>query len=163
MPIPAGPYLPTSALVAVGWLGTRVPGLTPGMVATKLPRELTDWADLGFVQVTMIPGSFDVDGGIRHALAQIDCYAATMAADGTPSAKPPVGKATRLAELIVRATEDDVQRATVGFGKPVALPAGYLAARVLTAYPRTDPAEVAGDPSGYARVTFDLALDWARI
>lgn len=162
-PLPAGPYLPTSALVAVGWIGTRVPGFTPAMVATKLPREIADWADLGFAKVTIIPGSIEVDVTIRHALAQVDCYAVGIAADGSASAKPPVMKATRLAELIVRACEDDVQRATGGFGKSVALPANYAPARVQAVYPTSDPAEMENDPSGYGRVTLDLAIDWVRI
>jgi len=158
-PIPAGPYLPTSALVVVAWLGQRVPGLTDAMVATKLPREISDWADAGFVQVTIIPGAAEVDVPIRHAIAQIDAWGINLKTDGSASAKPAVAKATRLAELIVRATEDDVQ----AFGRPVTMPANYLAARVQAAYPMTEPSEIPDDPSGFGRVTFDLALDWARI
>lgn len=55
-PAPAGPYYPTNALVAVAWLGRRVAGLVPGMVATRLPRDLSTWADLGFVQATVVTG-----------------------------------------------------------------------------------------------------------
>lgn len=163
MAIPAGPYLPTSALVVVAWLGQRVPGLVAAQSATKLPRELSEWADAGFVQVTIVPGSAEVDVPVRHALAQIDCWGVTVRSDGSATAKPAVMKATRLAELIVRATEDDVQRAAGGFGRPVTMPANYLAARVQAAYPLTEPSEIPDDPSGYGRVTFDLALDWARI
>lgn len=162
-PIPDGPYLPTSALVAVGWLGERVPGLTSAMVATRLPRDLTTWADVGFVKVTMIPGAIDVDIHVRRAMAQVDCYSVTVDASGGASAKPPVMKATRLAELITRATEDDVQRAQAGFGKPVTLPANYLPARVQAVWPLSDPVEIPDDPSGFGRVTLDLALDWVRI
>jgi len=162
-PIPAGPYLPTSALVVVAWLGQRVPGLAPGMVATKLPREISAWADAGFVQVTIVPMPAEVDVPVRHALAQIDAWGVNLKADGSGDMKPPGAKATRLAELIMRATEDDVQRAAGGFGRPVDMPANYLAARVQAAYPSTEPSEVPDDPSGYGRVTFDLALDWARI
>ena len=162
-PIPAGPYLPTSALVVVAWLSQRVPGLAPGMVATKLPREISAWADAGFVQVSVIPTPAEVDVPVRHALAQIDAWGVNLKADGSGDMKPAVAKATRLAELIVRATEDDVQRAAGGFGRPIEMPANYLAARVQAAYPSTEPSEVPDDPSGYGRVTFDLALDWARI
>lgn len=163
MPIPAGPYLPTSALVVVAWLGQRVPGLAASSVATRLPREISDWADDGFVQVTIVPGAAEVDIPVRRALAQIDCWGVTVRADGSAAAKPAVMKATRLAELIVRATEDDVQRAAGGFGRPVTMPGDYLAARVQAAYPMTEPSEIPDDPSGYGRVSFDLALDWARI
>jgi len=159
MTLPAGPYLPTGALVAVGWIGSRVPGITDAMVSTKLPRDIATWGELGFVQITVIPGSIEIDsGGRRRTTAQIDAWGVTMRADGSASSKPAVGKATRLAELILRACEDDVQ----SFGRPVEMPDDYLAARVLAAYPLTDPSPVPDDPSGYGRVTFDLALDWVR-
>lgn len=159
-PIPAGPYLPTGALVLVAWLGQRVPGLTDAMVATSLPREISTWADAGFVTATIIPSPAGVDSGdTRHVYAQIDAWAVSMTADGSASSKPPVYKATRLAELVRRATDDDVQT----FGRPVTLPAAYLPARVLAAYAMTEPSPIPDDPSGYARVTLDLALEWARI
>jgi hypothetical protein len=161
-PIPAGPYLPTGALVVVAWLGQCVDGLTSGMVATSLPRDLTTWAEAGFVQVTMMPSAAGVDSGdTRHAYAQIDAWGIATASDGSVTSKPSVGKATRLAELIIRGCEDDAQRDH--FGKPVTLPADYLPARVLVAYPVTEPSPVPDDPSGYGRVTFDLALEWARL
>lgn len=158
-PVPAGPYLPTTALVAVAWLGQRVPGLSDSMVATRLPRDLAAWLDEGFVQVTVIPGAAEVDIPVRRGIIQVDTWGANAATDGSVVARPAVNKATRLAELIMRATEDDVQ----SFGRPVTMPANYLAARVQAAYPMTEPSPVPDDPSGYGRVTFDLALDWARI
>lgn len=161
-PIPAGPYLPTSALVAVAWIGQRCPGIVAAQVATRLPRDLATWVDEGFVQVTIIPGAAEVDVPIRHAIAQIDAWGVNLSTDGAATAKPAVMKATRLAELIMRGTEDDVQRIG-GFGRPVAMPANYSAARVQAVYPMTEPTEVPDDPSGFGRVTFDLALDWARI
>lgn len=160
MTLPAGPYLPNSALVAIAWLSQRVPGLSGAMVAASLPRDTTKWADNGFAQVTIIPGSFEVDsGGRRRATAQVDAWGFYPATDGSAQPRPAVNKAARIAELIVRACEEDVQV----FGRPVALPADYLPARVLSAYPLTDPAPVLNDPSGYGRVTLDLALDWVRL
>lgn len=158
-PAPAGPYYPTGALVAVAWLGQRVAGLVPSMVATKLPRDVATWADNGFVQATIIPGSAEVDIPVRHAIVQLDFWGVNLAADGSASVRPAVNKANRLAELVFRACEDDAQ----SFGKAVTMPANYLAARVQAGYLLTEPAEVPGDPAGYGRVTFDLALDWARI
>lgn len=156
---PTGPYLPNSSLVAVAWLSQRVPGLTDAMVSTKLPRDLAKWADEGFVQVTIIPGSFEVDsGGRRRTVAQIDAWGIYAATDGSAQPKPGVNKASRLAELIVRACEEDVQV----FGRPVTMPGDYLPARVLSVYPTTDPSPVPDDPSGFGRVTLDLALDWVR-
>lgn len=160
-PTPAGPYLPTGALVIVAWLGQRVPGIVPGQVATKLPRELSTWSDAGFVQVTIIPGSAEVDIPVRHGIAQLDFWGINLAPDGSSGAKPAVLKASRLAELAFRATDDDVQRSS--FGKPVTMPTNYLGARVQSVYPMTEPAEVPDDPSGFGHVTFDLAFDWTRL
>lgn len=159
---PVGPYLPNSSLVVQAWLGQRVPGVVPAQVATRLPRTLTSWAAEGFAQVTIIPTPAEVDIPIRHAFAQIDAWAVALSPDGSVAPKPPVNLAWRLANLIVRATEDDTQRLG-GFGRPVELPVDYVGARVQAAYLMTEPSEVPDDPAGYARVTFDLALDWARI
>lgn len=152
-PVPAGPYYPTSPLVAVAWLGQRVPGLAPGIVATRLPRDLAAWADLGFVQATVITGTPDVDVPIRRALVQIDAWAHSP--DGV---RPPVNKAARLAELVRVATELPTAR----YSSPVEMPANYAGAVVLSAYVVTEPYEVTDDPSGFARISLDLVLEWAR-
>ncbi len=157
-PVPPGPYYPTNALVAAAWIGQRVAGITDGMVATRLPRDPAVWADLGFVQVTPITGAPEVDVPIRRPLVQVDCYAVTLDATGTVSTKQPVNKANRLAELIRTATE----LPTAKYSSPVTMPANYAGAIVLSVYPVSEPAEVPDDPSGYARVTLDLAIDWAR-
>ena len=152
-PVPPGPYYPTNALVAVAWLGQRVAGLEPGMVATRLPRDLSTWADLGFVQATVVTGTPDVDVPIRRPLVQIDAWAHSP--DGV---KPPVNKAARLAELVRVATE----LPTAKYSTPVEMPANYAGAIVLSAYVVTEPYEVTDDPSGFARISLDLVLEWAR-
>ena len=152
-PVPAGPYYPTSPLVAVAWLGQRVPGLAPGIVATRLPRDIAAWADLGFVQATVVTGTPDVDVPIRRPLVQVDAWAHSP--DGV---KPPVNKAARLAELVRVATELPTAR----YSSPVEMPANYAGAVVLSAYVVTEPYEVTDDPSGFARISLDLVLEWAR-
>jgi hypothetical protein len=158
MSAPAGPYYPTNALVAVAWIGQRVPGVVAGQVATRLPRDKAAWADEGFVQVTPITGVPDVDIDVRHPLVQVDAWAVTLDAAGNVSTRPPINKANRLAELVRTACHLDTAR----YSSPVEMPANYLGAIVLSAYPITEPSEMPDDPSGFARVTFDLALDWAR-
>jgi hypothetical protein len=153
-----GPFAPNSALVAVAWIGARVPGIVAAQVATSLPRDVSAWQAEGFVQVTPITGAPDVDIPVRHPLVQVDCWAVTVDAAGTISTRRPSNKAWRLAELIRNATETS----SALYGKPVAMPANYDPAIVLSAYPLSEPVEIADDPSGYARVTFDLALDWVR-
>lgn len=160
--VPAGPYLPNSSLVVQAWIGQRVPGIVSSQVASRLPRDNAAWAAEGFVQVTIVPTPAEVDIPVRHAYAQVDAWAVALASDGSVSSKRPVNLAWRLANLIVRATEDDTQRVG-GFGREVTLPPDYVSARVQAAYVQTEPAEIPDDPSGYARVSFDLALDWARL
>lgn len=150
---PTGPYLPTNGLVAMSWLGQRVTGITPGMVAGSLPKSPEAWADAGFVQVTEIPGArADIDlPQARRPVVQVDFWACTPW-----SAKPPWNKAARLAELVRAAVE--VQ----GYGQAIVLPSSYLGARVQAAYFIDEPSVVRDDPSGYARLTADLAVDWVR-
>jgi hypothetical protein len=68
------------------------------MVASSLPRDFTTWADLGFVQYTVIPGLAPVDSGDgRLAMVQIDAWAVQVS-NGTVSEKRPLGRAWRLGE-----------------------------------------------------------------
>ncbi len=149
---------PTSSLVAVAWLSQRVVGFTASMVATVLPRDVTAWGASGFVQVTPVAGTPDIDTGARRPILQLDFWTVTLDAGGNVSDKPPRGRAAELGELFVSAT----QNASQTFGRPVTLPAGYGTARVLACYPVTELVEVPDDPAGFARFTIDAALDWAR-
>tara|TARA_B100000700_G_scaffold110520_4_gene124544 strand:- start:998 stop:1480 length:483 start_codon:yes stop_codon:yes gene_type:complete len=157
MSIPLSAYLPTSDLVAVAWLRQRVPLLDAGSVATALPSDASLWAEAGFVTARAVTGIPDIDTFTRRPIVQVDCWAVGMDAAGNVTTKPPWNKAARLAELIRNATED-VQ----AYGRPVELPAAYLPARVQAAYLYSEPSKVTDDPSGYARITFDMALDWTR-
>ena len=155
MSYPPGPYPPTNELVAIAWLGQRVDGIVEGQVATTLPKDKAAWADEGFVQVQALPGgSPDIDVPLRRPVLQVDLWAVTLDANGNASNKPPWNKANRLAELLRLATESQA------YGKPVTLPDGYRGARVQAAYLIGEPTRVTDDPSGYARFTVDLALDW---
>lgn len=155
----AGPFYPTDELVGIAWLSQRVPGLHAGMVATTLPRPSAElgsvpWVEQGFVQVQAIStGRSLVDIPVRRPVLQVDCWAATPVS----SSKVPWNKAARLVELIRVATEDDTR-----FGQPVDMPVNYLGARVQAAYIGIDPTRETGDPSGFARFSLGLALDWVR-
>lgn len=151
---PLAPYLPTNELVAQTWLSERVAGLTPSMVATALPDDPTKWADLGFVQVQAIPGArADIDlPEARKPIVQVDYWACAVG-----SAKPQWRKAARLVELVRLACEQQT------YGRPLlTLPASYLGARVQAVYAIDEASRVLDDPSGYARFTQDLAVDWVR-
>ena len=153
MTIPAGPYYPTDELVAVAWVSQRVAGLTSAMVATTLPSDTTRWDDAGFVQVQAVAGGrVSLDLPVRRPIVTLDFWAASPGSN-----RPPWGLANRLPELVRHAVE--VQ----AYGQPVTLPGGYLGARVQSVYAATAAARVEGDPSGYARYTQDLAIDWVLI
>lgn len=151
-------YPPTNAIVAAAWVAQRVPGFTTDMVATRLPRKTIEWAATGFVQVTPITGVPDVDIPVRHPVVQVDAWAVKLDAEGNVTNKPPIGQANVLAERVRIATEEGAL-----YNSKVITPAGYEDAIVLSAYPLTEPVEMPDDPSGYARFTFDLALDWVRV
>lgn len=160
MALPEGPYPPTNELVAVAWLSQRVAGLTADIVGTGLPKDTTKWADTGFLQVTAIPsGLAEVDVPIRRPRLQLDGWATANTSGTSSSIKPPWNLANRLLELVRIATED---AQTGYYGAEVTMPANYSPARVLAAYLITEPMRVLDDPSGYARFTADLAVDWAR-
>ena len=145
-----GPFPPNSGLVAQAWLGQRVTGLDEAHVAGTLP-DVASWADVGFVTVSVIPGTQpSVDIPVRKPVVQVDAWGASA-----NSAKPHWPKAWRLVELIRLATE-----APQAYGRTVTLPDEYTDARVQSVYLLSEPNEVKGDPSGYAHVTFDLAIDW---
>jgi hypothetical protein len=145
------PFPPNSSLVAQAWLAQRVDGLTAAMVAGTLPA-VEAWLAEGFVTVTTLPGTRpNIDVPIRRPIVQID----TWGAAGASTAKPHWPKAHRLAELIRLATEDQA------YGQAVTMPADYSGVRVHSVYVVSEPSDVRGDPSGYAHVTLDLAIDWS--
>lgn len=153
-------FRPTAPLVAVAWLSQRVPGVSAGQVATRLPRDTAAWAAAGFVQATVIPSVAPIESGDgRLTVVQVDCWVAKLAADGSVQSKPPIKAAAVLAENVLAATDGAVQ----DFGKVITLPEGYNPARVLSVYPMTEPSEVPDDPSGFGRVTLDLAIKWSPL
>lgn len=152
-PTPEGPYLPTSDVVAVAWLAA-IDGLDVGQVGTALPVDVSTWLDAGFVQAQTLPGgAADVDlPQWRRPVIQLDFWAA----GGASSISPRWNLAARLVEIVRAATESQA------YGSAVAMPEHYLGARVQAAYFVTEPRRILDDPSGYARFTTDLALDWVR-
>ncbi len=152
-PNPHALYIPTTERVAVAWL-SDVDGIAPGYVGTELPGDVSTWLDSGFVQVQALPGgAADVDTPERRRpILQVDLWAA----GGASSIIPRWNLAAHLVEHLREAVE------TQAYGLPVDLPVHYSGARVLAAYLVAEPRRVPDDPSGYARFTADLALDWVR-
>jgi hypothetical protein len=143
--------LPSSELVAAAWIGS-LPGYSPNMVATTLPKDPTSWASTGFVTVTPAGGSPAVDVPTRWSLIQVDTYRASV-----NSGKPPWGEASHLAEGIIKACWDDNQQTNV------TVRAGYNVARLYSVWAVSDPIRMWDDPSSYARWRFDLRMTWTTL
>ncbi len=155
IPAPLPPYPPTNDLVAVAWLRERVPGLEAGQVATTLPAHPEPRAAAGAPPAQALPaGGPDIDLPRRLPVVQIDAWATASTDSSTASKKPPWNLANRLVELVRLATENQV------YGRAVTLPGSYGGARVQAVYLVSEPSRVLDDPSGYARYTADLAIDW---
>lgn len=148
---------PTSEVVATAWIGTAA-GLSPAMVSTMLPRDVSTWPD-GFI-VLGGGGSGPVVGGapdrytkLRNPVISLHAWAVNP-----QSAKPPWRKAARLLELVKDATEDE---STIR--RTLTLPAGYGPARVQEAYLLGEPRRVPGDAGAYAHFQADLQLHWIAL
>ncbi|MFD1274862.1 hypothetical protein ACFQ51_34820 [Streptomyces kaempferi] len=84
----------------------------------------------------------------------MDCWATN-----SQSQKPPWNKAACLAEAIQAACYDHP-----GIPQTVALPTGYPAARVLSAYTTGDHRRVYDDASSYARYSIPgLVIAWTEV
>lgn len=150
----APPYYPNTELVGLAWLSQRVPEFVGlGNVATTLPLS-TAWPNGGFVQARdLVGGAARIDIPQRRPLLQIDCWAVKPG-----SSKPRWALASYLAECVRNATESSSAK----YSSPVALPADYLPAIVSAAFIVGDIRRIENDPSGYARFSMNLEVDWLR-
>ena len=139
---------PTTERGAVAWIG-GIQGLSPGMVATQLPKDNTTWAASGFVTVRTVGGAPGMYVPLRQPVVAVDAWAVNPTSN-----KPPWFQANGLMELI------DQGCRVSNAGRWLALPGLYLQARVATAYWVTEPQRVYTDQGGYARYTANLALNW---
>lgn len=142
---------PTTELVAQHWLSS-LPTFAGGMVATSLPGDATKWAENGFITVTTVGGSPDIDIPMRRPVVQVDCWANTP-----QSNKPAWNKANNLAERVLAALQHPSSARTV------VLPGEYADAQVQSAYALTEPRKVPDDPAGYAHYTFDIHIHWSAM
>jgi len=139
----------TTELVAVAWLK----GIVGDIVATTLPRDATAWAETGFVTLAAVGGGANPYVPLRSPVVGVDCWAVNPT-----SGRPPWNKAAWLAETIQGGCYD-----TAHTSRLLTLPAGYPAARVLSAYTAYEPRRIPDDASSYARFGFGLALHWVEV
>jgi hypothetical protein len=148
--------LPNSEQVGVEWLRAAVPYLE-GNVATELPAERGAWAAKGFVVVTVVGGSTDIDTGMRHPALSLKAYAVSES-----SKRPPRYKAAQLLEQI---------REAIVSGQDTRLPsrlvviprAAYLNAKVSTATILSEPRQITDDVADYAVYDMDISLYWVPV
>jgi hypothetical protein len=143
----------TPELVATAWLTTVV----GDRVATTLPKPAADgsisWADEGFVTLVTAGGTPNLYVPLREPVIGVDCWATNPG-----SQKPPWNKAAALAEAIQAACYD---HRTIP--QTVTLPAGYPAARVMSAYTTGEHRRIPDDPSSYARYSIPgLVVTWVE-
>lgn len=144
-------YLPTSELVAVAWL-KGLP-LLGNLVSTELPADNTTWAASGFTQVMTVGGIPAIDFALANPVVSIDSWA--CAAD---SGRTPWNKANQRAEIVRAGLLDHAS-----VPRLLVLPAAYDNARVVTAYPVSEPRKIRGDEAQFARYTMDAVFSWVAV
>ena len=140
----------TPELVATAWLKTVV----GDRVATTLPKDNASWAASGFCTLVLAGGTPNMYVPLRDPAMGVECWA--FNAD---SQKPPWNKAAALAEAVLAACQDHE-----AIAQTVALPAGYPAAQVKSAYVTGEPRRIPDDPSSYARYSIPgLVIAWTEV
>lgn len=146
---------PNSELVAIAWL-KGIPGLPTNAINTTLPKDNSTWAASGFVQVPFVVGGnpdFYID--VQRPVVQINFWAVNL-----NGSKPPWGKASHLAGLVIDATwraENELTSAqrTVSMHVP-----GYKQAHVFSAYFLMEPRKIPDDDARFALYSGDLQMHW---
>lgn len=142
-------FRPTNELVVVAWLkGIAFIGSN---ASTTLPADNSTWAASGFVQVSPAGGSAHAYLPLGQPVMTLDCFACAQ-----NSSRPPWNKAFQLAQQIM----DHVQRTPELVARDVTLKDTYRPARVLAAWPVSEPKRNRSDPADYARVTLDMEFRW---
>lgn len=150
-------YPANTDLVSGLWLSS-LPGLNPGMVATRLPEKVEENASLitsGFVTYRTVGGSPNMYIPEREPVLQINCYGFPVSSS---SRKPQRALANNLASRIVNACQD-----INSFNAKLTLPSGYPPARVQQAHALQEPRPIYGDKGYWAVYQFDLQMYWVEL
>ena len=153
VPVPAGPYEPTTELVARAWLALAVPYVRVG---DTLPPVDDVFKRAGFVRIVVVGGDRNRDVPLYRPVVRAECWVAPPAAGSTAT---PWNAALRLAGWVERATDD---RALMGVKVELAAFGNYKPARVRTVNAIGVPQRVQ-DPGGYARIDVDLNFNWTGV
>lgn len=142
------PRYATTERVAVAWLAS-LPTFSAGMVGTELP-DGTTWAATGFLVVTTVGGSSEINYPLAHPRISVQCYAVSP-----DTGVPPWNLAGDLAAAI-----DAGCQAATGVEQFLTLPNCDQNARLLSAYTTGIPRRSYGDMGDYAVIVTDVALHW---
>lgn len=141
---------PNSELVATSYLRSLSLGPSASFgVGTTLPEATASWKD-GFIQVSVVGGSPDVDVPTRRPLLQIDCWVPSI-----NSSKPQWGRANTIAENVVAALFE-----LNTLPPKLSLGPNFKDAIVQSGYAVSEPRRISNDPAGHARYTVDIILTW---
>jgi hypothetical protein len=142
------PHNPNSELIAVNYLRSLNLGPSASFgVGTTLPENKESWKD-GFIQVSVVGGSPDVDVPTRRPMIQIDTWVPSL-----NSSKAQWGLANTLAEnILANLFEDSSIKLSLG--------PNFKDARIQSGYAVSEPRRVSNDPAGHARYTVDIVLTW---
>lgn len=143
--------LPTTRLVAVGWLQLALPGVGVG---TILPPADDELRTVGFVRIAPVGGSPDAYVPMRMPVVQAECWTAPVVSTGKASRS----RAEQLANRILAATYDEALQGAVIDLSPVG---SFAPARVHTVTAMTEPGEVEGDTTDWSRFDLDIELLWS--
>lgn len=146
-------FNPNSELVATTYLRSLNLGNPSSFgVGTTLPEDKTTWKD-GFVQVSVVGGSPDIDVPTRRPVLQIDCWVPSI-----NSSKPQWGRANTIAEQII-----DALYVTSNTGTQLSLGTSFKGAYIQSGYAVGEPRRISNDPAGHARYTLDITLTWVAV
>lgn len=147
---------PNAELVGQAWMAAYS-SIPAAAMAGTLPAvgKWTPAGDgVGFLQMRALSGgtaNIDIPER-RSTVLQVDGYGTRIVKD---TFRPVWSVAMDLLEEVREATRSQV------YGRPLTMPlADYRDARVFAGYLVSEPVRVEKDPSGYARVTANLEIDW---
>lgn len=143
-------HAPTSRLVAVGWLSLALPGVGVG---TELPKGSAASPTTGYLRTAVIGGTPGRDVPMRGPVVAAECWFPPHADTGDAS----WARAEDLAERVIAATYNP---ALMGVVVDLSSVGSYAPARVHTVVALAEPRRDENDPSGWARLDVDLAINW---
>lgn len=155
----AVPVLPNNNVVITAWL-KDITGLDEDLVGNTVPDK-SKWVGKGFVRHRVV-------GGTRHnhlpqfqPVVQIDCYACS---GSSGNYRPAWNEANAMAELIHRASKDDVENFySEQLHRELTLPSQYSAfkVRMIGVFGGGEPQPLDSDGGEVARFRFDMRFIWA--